>query len=114
MFGRKETDWKDCLAPEDQDILCQILKDTNKHRCAYMNADDVKIAQLWCAFIEFKKELDSLREMCENTQMPFKSIVELGEIEKRKAIERIIKSMIRPDPDQEEAIQRLVNSLMKF
>jgi hypothetical protein len=114
MFGKKKTDWKECLAQEDQELLCEILKSSNKHRCAYMAAEDVKVAQLWCALMEFKKEFNYLKEICERTQTPFKAITEIGDKEKQKTIERIIKSIIRPETDQEEIIQKLVNSLMKF
>ena len=79
-----------------------------------MEADDVKVAQIWTALIEMKKELDESKELIERLKEPFKSIVAMGEIEKRKAIERMVKEIIKPEVEQEEATQKLIDSLMKF
>jgi len=110
----KVKDWKECLSPEDQSKLAEIFEMAKKQKCAYLCADDVKVAQLWCALLEMKKELDQLKETCEKTQLPFKAIVEIGEIEKRKTIEELVKEIIKPEAGQEEATQKLVESLMKF
>jgi hypothetical protein len=110
-----ETDWKDSLNSEDQAILSDILCSARKHKCAYMQAEDVKVAQLWCALVEMKKKLDGIQDVQTKIEEPFKAIVEVGEAEKRKAIERIIREMVRPTGDSsEQATSRLVDSLMKF
>jgi len=114
MIFDKETDWKELLSEEDQQILAEIFEKTKSKKCAYCQADDVKVAQLWCALIEMKKELNESKEMISRVEQPFKAIVEMGEIEKRKTVERLVREMIKPEPDQEEATQKLVNSLMKF
>jgi hypothetical protein len=107
-------DWKECLTAEDQAMLAEIFEITKKHKCAYLCADDVKVAQLWCALLEMKKEFNKLKEDCERTQLPFKAIAEIGEVEKRKTIEQLVRELIKPEPDQENATQKLVDSLMKF
>ncbi len=112
---KEETDWKDCLPPEIQSILADLLSSTKRYKCAYMNSEDVKVAQLWCALVEIKKKLDEVCTTQAVIQEPFKAIVEVGEAEKRKAIERIVREMVRPtDESAEHATKKLVDSLMKF
>jgi hypothetical protein len=114
MFNNKE-DWKDCLGDEERKILEELIASTKRHRCAYSQADDVKVAQLWCALVEMKKELDSTKAMLGKVEEPFKAIVEVGEAEKKKAIERIVSEIVRPtDKETQEATRKLVDSLMKF
>jgi hypothetical protein len=114
MFNKKTCDWKYCLADEDKEVLASIFEAAKRHKCAYCCADDVSTAQLWCALLEMKKEFNQLKEDSEKVQLPFRAIAEIGEIQKRKTIEQLIKQMIKPEPDQEDATQKLVNSLMKF
>lgn len=114
LFEDDNGDWKENLDERSRVILAELLEKTKKHHSAYMEADDVKIAQLWSALVEMKMELDENKELIEKLKGPFKSIVALGEIEKRKAIERMVKDIIKPDVEQEEATQKLIDSLMKF
>ena len=114
MFNKKECDWKDCLADEDKEVLASVFEAAKRHRCAYCSADDVKVAQVWCALLEMKRELNQLKADSEKIQLPFRAIAEIGEIQKRKTIEQLIRQIIKPDMDQEDAAQKLVNSLMKF
>ena len=115
MKMAKIEDWKNYLAPESQNILAKILEDTKKHQGAYMNADDIKVAQLWSTIIELKKEIDSLKKAQIKLEEPFKSIVDIGNTEKEKAIERVLRDIMRPtDESSEEATKKLVDSLMKF
>jgi len=108
-------DWKDLLPRKEQELLAELLDSTKDFKAAYMQADDVKVAQLWTALIEFKKECHEMKEMMEKVVMPFKAIVELGEQEKRKAIERVVRDILKPvEPEQEEATRKLVDSLMQF
>ncbi len=115
MFFEKEKDWKDFLSPEAQKIISELFEQAKKHKCAYMNADDVKIAQLWCALIEMKKQFDEISQTIKKLEEPFRAIVEIGEAEKRKTIEKIIEEMVKPETEEEkEATKKLVESLMKF
>jgi hypothetical protein len=111
----KSKDWKECLREEDKKELAEILDLAAKHRCAYCQAKDVKIAQLWCALFEVWKELKEVREKVELVIKPFEHMVEIGEAAKRQAIEDLTKELIRPKSEAEkEAVRKLVDSLMKF
>jgi hypothetical protein len=112
---RTEEDWKDYLAPEAQMALVDILAAAKRHKGAYMQSDDVKIAQLWCAIVELKKQLDSMQALQTRVEEPFRAIVEIGESAKQKAIERVVREIVRPtDQSSEEATRKLVETLMKF
>jgi uroporphyrinogen-III decarboxylase len=70
---------------------------------------------LWVAIALLKKELEEKTKLIEIAVKPWKSIVEMGEIEKRKTIERIVTDLLQPkDKDQKEIVDKLVESLMKF
>jgi hypothetical protein len=64
--------------------------------------------------IELRREVKAMKDLVEKVSAPFKVIVEVGEREKRKAIERIVTEMIRPREEDKEAVQKLIDSLMKF
>ena len=114
-FGKEKEDWKEYLTDESKQALSDILDASKKHRGAYSHADDVKIAQLWSALIEMKNELDGLKKQLGTLEEPWKSIVEIGNVEKKKAVEKLVKELIKPaDEDGRVATQRLVDSLMKF
>jgi hypothetical protein len=107
-------DWKELLTESDQEILAQLLDSTKKHKCAFMHGEDVKVAQLWCALMEMRREMNKLGEIVTKVEGPFLSIVEMGEVEKRKTIDRLVREVLKPEPDQEDATKKLVDSLMKF
>lgn len=108
-------DWKELLPRKEQEILAELLDTTRDYRASYMQADDVKVAQLWTALIELKKECHEMKDMVEKLATPWKAIVEMGEQEKRKAIERVVRDFLKPtEPEQEEATRKLVDSLMQF
>lgn len=112
---KKKSDWKSNLSEEDKMLLTELLDSTKKHRYAYTSADDVKVAQLWTALVEVKKELQKMNEMLGMVQEPWKAIVSVGEEEKKKTIERLVQDIIKPvDETTKEATQKLVESLMKF
>jgi hypothetical protein len=56
MLFRTVSDWKQLLSIDDEDKLNDILRKVAKHRGAYKNADEVKIAQMWCAILELMKQ----------------------------------------------------------
>ena len=114
MWDDKEDDWKELLAPEDQEVISDLLDSSRRHKGAFMNADDVKVAQLWAALIEMKKELEQTKMMVRRAEAPFRDIVSMAEIEKRKAVERLVRDLIKVEPDKEDSIQRLTDSLMRF
>jgi hypothetical protein len=114
MFCEEE-DWKNCLNGEDKKILSEILESAKKYGYAYSRADDVKVAQLWTALIDVKKDLDKIKSMLGKIEAPFKAIIQIGEEEKRKTIEKIVSEIIKPtDEETQKATKALVESLMKF
>jgi len=60
MLLKTERNWKSLLSPEDEQRMNFILEQIKKHRAAYLSADDVKLAQLWCALLETQKQNASL------------------------------------------------------
>ena len=114
LFKKKE-DWKNNLDDESKQLLSEILESTKKHRYAYNSAGDVKVAQLWTALVELKKELNKTNELLGNLKEPWNAIVAVGEEEKRKTVEKLVQEIIKPvDETTQEATQKLVESLMKF
>lgn len=108
-------DWKEYLSPEAQSMLADILNQAKRHKGAYIQSDDVKTAQLWCAIVELSKKIDEIQKVQAKVEEPFKAIVELGDNEKQKAIEKVLREIVRPtDEGSEEATKKLVDSLMKF
>lgn len=59
MFHEK-TEWKTLLGSEDEERLNELIRSTAKHREAYSKAENIKIAQLWCALLELKKQQEEL------------------------------------------------------
>ena len=113
MFKRE--DWKELLTDDARKTLSNIFDSTKKYKGAYLSSDDVKIAQLWSAMIELRKEIDELKTVLGKVQEPLKAIVSVGEAEKKKTIERVIAEIIKPtDEATQAATKQLVESLMKF
>lgn len=61
MLTKTEKNWKNFLRPEDEAKLNAILENAAHHRGAYFNADEVKMAQIWCALLESEKRNDDLQ-----------------------------------------------------
>ncbi len=116
MFGGADReDWKEFLTDDAKQILASLLESTKKHKGAYIQSDDVKIAQLWSALIEMKKEIENMKAMVARVEGPFRAIVSVGEAAKKKAIEQLVSEIVRPtDMESQEATKKLVESLMKF
>ena len=114
MIFDEEKDWKECLDEETKQTLAEVFDLAKRHRCAYCQAEDVKIAQLWCVVAELMKKLKGIEQKAERLSDPFRAIVEMGEVEKKRTIERLVRDMLKPEPGQEQATKKLVESLMKF
>ena len=59
MF-RSTKDWKKELPREDEKKLNKIIKKVEKYKRAYMLANNVKVAQLWCYVIEAESGMEEL------------------------------------------------------
>jgi len=108
-------DWKNLLDDKTREELKELIERASKFRYAYSQADDVRIAQLWVALAEISKDLKEIKEKLGKVEEPFKAIIEIGEEEKRKAIQRIVEEIIKPaDKETQEVTRKLVDTLMKF
>ena len=94
MLIKSTKDWKQFLAPEDEEKLNQLLKIVGKYRSAYRTADDVKVAQLWAALLDLKKENDRLNARLADIEDVMQAVYERM---KRKESEKdeLIKSLER-------------------
>ncbi|RLI96632.1 MAG: hypothetical protein DRO96_02615 [Candidatus Aenigmatarchaeota archaeon] len=92
MLFKNEKNWKAFLSLSDETILDKILERTAIHRPAYKNAEDVKVAQLWCALIELFKYQERLNK-------------------RLSRIERLLDGMFEKERQEKE---KLINSLRKF
>lgn len=95
MFFNSTKDWKQFMSLEDEERLNQILKKISKYRGAYKNADDVKIAQLWCSILELSKQNKILQG-------------------KLTRIEDILEGMFSRVREQEREREELARSLESF
>lgn len=95
MLFKAEKDWKQLLSPEDEERLNAILKHVAKHRGAYRNAGDVKLAQLWAAVLELYKQNSILQ----------------GKLDEMTEIFDTIASKLRKKEDEKK---ELIQSLERF
>lgn len=89
MFLNVTKDWKKYLSPKDESVLNEILEITEKHRGAYKNADDIKIAKLWCAVIELRKQIMAVENRVRRVEHILGGMISRAEEEKR----RLLKSL---------------------
>jgi hypothetical protein len=110
-----EESWKDYLTDESREILEGILAAARKHRGAYEQADDKKVALLWAALIELKKEMEELKVHTGKLEQPFQAIVSVGESDKRKTIEKLVTEIMKPSDElSHESTQKLLETLINF
>ena len=95
MFFNAKKDWKQYLSAEDEEKLNEVLRKVAKYRGAYRNADDVKIAQLWCTILEMRKESLILQS-------------------KMRRIEEVFDAMFEKVRKQETEREALAKSLERF
>ena len=60
MFHEKNPEWKNLLGSEDEEKLNELIRGVAKHREAYSKAENIKIAQLWCALLELKRQQEEI------------------------------------------------------
>lgn len=117
MFREKNKtkDWKEYLDDATKQTLMEIIQKTQQYVPAITMADDSAIAQLWVAIAILKREFEDKFKLLEMATEPWKAIVDIGNMEKRRAIEKILIDIVQPkDKEQKEIIDKLVDSLMKF
>ncbi len=82
MFVKTEKNWKKYLSIEDEQLINKIIQETAKYRAAYKNADEVKIAQLWCALIDFEKKLQKIDARLKRIEFIFEGLAKRIEEDK--------------------------------
>ncbi|MEM5793188.1 MAG: hypothetical protein QXY45_02410 [Candidatus Aenigmatarchaeota archaeon] len=114
LFG-EEKDWKEFLCGNAQVELAELIEKAKQHKCAYTQADDVKVAQLWCALVEVSRHLKSLEERVEKSEVALKSIAEMGEIAKRQALrDKVSELLSAKTKEEKEQVEKIVDVLMEF
>jgi len=77
MLFNGTKDWKQYLSLEDEERMNELLRKISKYRGAYKNASDIKIAQLWCALLETRKENKVLLKKIQRTERFFSAMFEI-------------------------------------
>lgn len=90
--GKDKGDWKENLSAEAEQELNTLLEAVRKHRCAYKAAENVQVAQVWCALIEQMRMINKLEQRV-------------------SYIERILDKLFKGHSDEKEA---LLKDLLKF
>lgn len=114
LFGEIE-DWKELLSEEAQIELAELIEKAKKHRSAYMQADDVKVAQVWSALTEVSGQLKEIEERIGRIEAIAKGFSELGEVAKKETLKERVGDIFKPKTSRErEQVEKIVDSLMKF
>lgn len=114
LFG-EEKDWKEYLCGNAQVELAEIIERAKQHKCAYMQADDVKVAQLWAALIEVSRQIKKLEEKVEKSETALKGIAQMGEFAKRQVLsEKVAELLKAKSKEEKEQVDKIVDVLMEF
>ena len=114
LFG-EEKDWKELLCGNAQVELAELIERAKQHSCAYMQAEDVKVAQVWCALTELSRQIKAMEERVEKSEVALKGIAEMGELAKRQALRDKVQGLLQAkSKDEKEQVERIVDVLMEF
>jgi hypothetical protein len=114
LFG-EEKDWKEYLCEDIKIDMAELLEIAKRNRCAYMQADDVKVAQLWVALTEVFKQQKKLESRLEKIEQAVKAIAELGDVAKREALREKARELLKAKlPEEKDKVERIVDVLMEF
>jgi hypothetical protein len=114
LFG-DEKDWKELMCEKSQVELAELIEKAKKHRCAYMQADDVKVAQLWAALTEVSRQLKDVECRLARMECIARGFTEMAEITKKEAVRERISDIFKPKTSKErETVDKVVDSLMEF
>ena len=116
IFGDKtEEDWKDLLCGNAQVELAELIERAKQHRCAYMQSEDVKVAQVWCAVAEVSREMTKVGQRLEKVEVGRKGIAEMGDVAKRQVLKDRVSEMFKAKSREEkEQVDKIVDVLMEF
>ena len=114
LFG-EDKDWKELMCEDAQVELADLIEKAKKHRCAYMQADDVKVAQVWSALTEVSRQLKSIEGRLTKVESILKNFAEVGEIAKKETLRERMGDIFKPKTSRErEQVEKIVDSLMEF
>lgn len=114
LFG-EEKDWKEYLCGNAQVELAELIERAKQHKCAYMQAEDVKVAQVWCALTEVAVRMKELESRLEKSEFALKSIAEMGDLAKREGLREKVRSLLNAKTkDEKEQVEKIVDVLMEF
>jgi hypothetical protein len=94
MLFKVVDDWKQYLPPEDEVRLNEIIRNVSKHRNAYRASKDIKIAQLWCAMLELRKENQAMYKKMKKIQFVidgFSEVLKKADAEDKAILESLEK-----------------------
>ncbi|MEM5777721.1 MAG: hypothetical protein QXJ06_04745 [Candidatus Aenigmatarchaeota archaeon] len=115
VFFKEERDWKEDLCEDIKIDMAELLEIAKRNRCAYMQADDVKVAQLWVAVAEVYKHQKKIESRLERIEQAVKAIAELGDVAKREALREKAREMLKAKtPEEKDKVERIVDTLMEF
>ena len=114
LFG-EEADWKELLSAKAQAELAEIIEKAKIHRSAYMQADDVKVAQLWAAMTELSLDLKRVEKRIDRVEVITRAFRNMCDNSKREAIKERVTDIFKPKTCVEkEEVDTIVDSLMEF
>ena len=114
LFG-DEKDWKEFLCGNAQVELAELIERAKQHKCAYGQADDVKVAQVWCALVEVSRQVKAIEERLDRSEVAFKGIAEMGEIAKRQALRDKVSELLKAkNKEEKDQVEKIVDVLMEF
>ena len=114
LFG-EDRDWKELMCEDAQVELADLIEKAKKHRCAYMQADDVKVAQVWSALTEVHREIKRMEVRLAKVKIMVKSFAQVGEMAKRETLRERMGDILKPKTSKErEQVEKIVDSLMEF
>jgi len=114
LFG-EDRDWKELMCEKAQAELAELIERAKKHRCAYMQADDVKVAQVWAALTEVSRQLKDIECRIARSECINKGFTEIGQIAKKDTLRERVSDIFKPKTSKErEVIDKIVDALMEF
>ena len=114
LFG-EEKDWKELMSEKAQAELAELIEKAKKHRCAYMQADDVKVAQVWAALTEVSRQLKEIECRIARMECIAQGFTEVGNIAKKDTLRERISDIFKPKTSKErEQVDKIVDALMEF
>jgi hypothetical protein len=90
-MDKNDADWKENLSAESEQELNVLLEATRKHRCAYKAADNVQVAQVWCAMVEVVRMMNKLEQRVAYMERVFDKLFRGYEGERDQLLKGLLK-----------------------